>query len=187
MFKFCRKFDEDENAFVGGVTVCECLTNLFEAKDKEDHMHTDEIVVKMDELVDEEYQDIEANKHVSQPVDESKLATCCKAFCCCKVRNIVPKEVEMAQIKLASEAIEKVDQMETTQFGVGGDEQQQSLLPLENHKSENMIKSQVQLVAETDAVEDNNQEEEVLDIEETESDDPESEEEFLEPDMTPQH
>lgn len=65
MFKFCRKFDEDENAFVGGVTVCECLTNLFEAKDKEDHMHTDEIVVKMDELVDEEYQDIEANKHVS--------------------------------------------------------------------------------------------------------------------------
>jgi hypothetical protein len=54
MFKFCRKFDEDENAFVGGVTVCECLTNLF-GKNKEDHTHTDEIVVKVDELVDEEY------------------------------------------------------------------------------------------------------------------------------------
>ncbi len=25
MFKFCRKFDEDENAYVGGTTVCECL------------------------------------------------------------------------------------------------------------------------------------------------------------------
>jgi len=25
MFKFCRKYDEDENAYVGGTTVCECM------------------------------------------------------------------------------------------------------------------------------------------------------------------
>lgn len=36
MFKFCTKFDEDENAYVGGVTICEALTNLFTKKVKEE-------------------------------------------------------------------------------------------------------------------------------------------------------
>ena len=29
MFKFCRKFDEDENCHVGGKTMCEFFTNCF--------------------------------------------------------------------------------------------------------------------------------------------------------------
>lgn len=64
MFKFCRRFDEDENAYVGGVTVCECLTNLFSNKSKENQQQVEEIVVTMDEMIDEEYQDIEAQKKV---------------------------------------------------------------------------------------------------------------------------
>jgi len=36
MFKFCRKFDEDENAYVGGVTICEALTNCVSKKKQED-------------------------------------------------------------------------------------------------------------------------------------------------------
>lgn len=32
MFKFCRKFDEDENAYVGGTTVCEGLANCCKKK-----------------------------------------------------------------------------------------------------------------------------------------------------------
>ena len=27
MYKFCRRFDEDENCYVGGTTMCEFLTN----------------------------------------------------------------------------------------------------------------------------------------------------------------
>jgi len=36
MYKFCRTFDEDENAFTGGVTICEALTNLFTRKKHEE-------------------------------------------------------------------------------------------------------------------------------------------------------
>jgi hypothetical protein len=39
MYKFCRKFDEDENAYVGGVTICEALTNLFSKKKTEENLH----------------------------------------------------------------------------------------------------------------------------------------------------
>lgn len=33
MYKFCRTFNEDENAHTGGVTICECLTNFFAKKE----------------------------------------------------------------------------------------------------------------------------------------------------------
>jgi hypothetical protein len=37
MFKFCRKFDEDENAYVGGTTVCECLATCCTRRKVVDH------------------------------------------------------------------------------------------------------------------------------------------------------
>lgn len=63
MFKFCRRFDEDENAYVGGVTVCECLTNMFTKKEKE-HATQEEIVLDVDEIVDDEYAEIDPNLKV---------------------------------------------------------------------------------------------------------------------------
>jgi hypothetical protein len=60
MFKFCRKFDEDENAFVGGVTICEALTNMVTKKEEEVTHPLEEIVIQEDEIVDDEYADNEA-------------------------------------------------------------------------------------------------------------------------------
>jgi len=68
MFKFCRKFDEDENAYVGGVTICECLTNLLAKKRVDENVHhTEEIIVEVDEVVEDEYADNEA--HMKLPVE----------------------------------------------------------------------------------------------------------------------
>jgi hypothetical protein len=61
MYKFCRKFDEDENAYVGGVTICEALTNLFSKKKAEENVQSsEELVMEVDEVVDDEYADTEA-------------------------------------------------------------------------------------------------------------------------------
>lgn len=101
MFKFCRKFDEDENAYVGGVTICEALTNLFAKKHKDESVHqAEEIIVEVDEVVDDEYADNEAamEKFVT-PVNvkpKNKCVVCCRAFFCCKTVNTVSKEAEMA-------------------------------------------------------------------------------------------
>jgi hypothetical protein len=29
MYKFCRKFDEDEQVYIGGMTICEAMTQCF--------------------------------------------------------------------------------------------------------------------------------------------------------------
>lgn len=63
MFKFCQKFDEDENASVGGVTICEALTNLFAKKHKEEGATggpSEEVVFEENEVIDDEYADTEA-------------------------------------------------------------------------------------------------------------------------------
>lgn len=107
MFKFCRKFDEDENAYVGGVTICEALTNCVSKKKQEDSSApAEEIIIEVDEVVDDEYADTEAAlKERIRPVfkPQNKCVVCCKAFFCCKTANTVTKEQEMAQIKLAAQ------------------------------------------------------------------------------------
>lgn len=35
-YKFCSKYDPDEGCQVGGSTVCECLTNCFKKKNKDE-------------------------------------------------------------------------------------------------------------------------------------------------------
>ena len=70
MFKFCRKFDEDENAWTGGVTVCEALTNCFSRKRTEESFGMpEEINVNVDELVEDGYADTEAaaKEEANQP------------------------------------------------------------------------------------------------------------------------
>jgi hypothetical protein len=57
MYKFCRRFDEDENAYIGGSTVCEYLTNLFTKEKKDTETHAQEVVVEVDEVVEDEYAD----------------------------------------------------------------------------------------------------------------------------------
>lgn len=61
MYKFCRRFDEDENAYVGGVTICEALTNLFSKKRKDENLNggQDE-VIHHDDALEDEYADHEA-------------------------------------------------------------------------------------------------------------------------------
>lgn len=56
MFKFCRKFDEDENAYVGGTTVCECLATCCTRKKVVDHapeVVQEEIVIQEDEAIED--------------------------------------------------------------------------------------------------------------------------------------
>lgn len=112
MFKFCRKFDEDENAYVGGVTICEALTNCVSKKKQEDQQaHVEQIVIEVDQVVDDEYADAEAavkEQHV-RPVDtkpQNKCVICCRAFFCCKTANTVTKDMELAQIKLAASTLQ---------------------------------------------------------------------------------
>lgn len=60
MFKFCRKFDEDENAYVGGMTVCECLATCCSAKKPVAETHekvVEELVMEADDVIDDEYAD----------------------------------------------------------------------------------------------------------------------------------
>jgi len=48
MYKFCSKFDEDENAYVGGTTICECLAICCTRKKQEEKsatVVTEEIVI----------------------------------------------------------------------------------------------------------------------------------------------
>jgi hypothetical protein len=61
MYKFCRRFDEDENAYVGGVTICEALTNCFSKKRKDENLNggQDE-VIHHDDALEDEYADHEA-------------------------------------------------------------------------------------------------------------------------------
>ena len=60
MFKFCRKFDEDENAYVGGMTVCECLATCCSRKkavaDTQEKV-VEELVMEADDIIDDEYAD----------------------------------------------------------------------------------------------------------------------------------
>lgn len=65
MFKFCRKFDEDENAYVGGTTVCECLATCCTRRKVVDHppeVVQEEIVIQEDEAIEDEYDDMEKAK-----------------------------------------------------------------------------------------------------------------------------
>lgn len=63
MYKFCRTFNEDENAHTGGVTICECLTNFFAKKEVPEQHNTQEETVGLDadDIVDDEYADNEAH------------------------------------------------------------------------------------------------------------------------------
>lgn len=108
MFKFCRKFDEDENAYVGGVTICEALTNCVSKKKQEESgPAAEEIIIEVDEVVDDEYAETEAAlKEQIKPQNtkpQNKCLVCCKAVFCCKTANTVTKEQELAQIKLAAQ------------------------------------------------------------------------------------
>lgn len=105
MYKFCKKFDEDEGAYVGGVTICECLTNLLSPKKVDEH--AEQIAVMADEVVEDHYDDIEGGgvKLVEEQVNvkpKNKCVVCLLAFFCCKRANTVSKESELAQIKLAA-------------------------------------------------------------------------------------
>ena len=96
MYKFCRKFDEDENAYVGGVTICEALTNCVSKKKPEEFVHqAEEIVIEVDDFVDDEYADNEValKHHIQTPTKpQNKCVVCCRAFFCCKTGNTVTSE-----------------------------------------------------------------------------------------------
>lgn len=65
MYKFCRKFDADENCFVGGTTMLECFTNCCKKKDKEDKPE-----MEMEEHHDEDYGEsmkVDKNASVFKP------------------------------------------------------------------------------------------------------------------------
>jgi hypothetical protein len=104
MYKFCRKFNEDENAYTGGVTICEALTNLFSPrKPVEDAPEAaqpeGEVAIGIDDLVEDEYLDTEAAVKfeeviVSKP--KNKCVVCCRAVFCCKAQNTVSREMELA-------------------------------------------------------------------------------------------
>ncbi len=69
MFKFCRKFDEDENAYVGGTTVCECLANCCTRKkpvEQVSEVVQEEIVMQEDEAIEDHYEDMEKAKNNKQ-------------------------------------------------------------------------------------------------------------------------
>lgn len=114
MYKFCKKFDEDENAYIGGVTICEALTNMFSKKRPDDSTGAgaEELTISHDDMIDDEYADMEAtNQAKGAPLKPSKppnkCVVCCRAFFCCKTANIVSKEAEMAQIKVAQNTAER--------------------------------------------------------------------------------
>ena len=140
MFKFCRKFDEDENAYVGGVTICEALTNCVSKKKQEDQQaHVEQIVIEVDQVVDDEYADAEAAvKETVRPADtkpQNKCVICCRAFFFCKTANTVTKDMELAQIKLAASTLqaakgEKDMEATTTNFAEAAPETQ-ALLTVE--------------------------------------------------------
>jgi len=106
MFKFCRNFDEDENAYIGGTTICEGLTNCCtKSMPSEESGNVEEIPITEQEIVEDDYLDNEAVVRNIEPEvhgkPDSKCMVCCKAFFCCKTANTVTREAEMAQIKLA--------------------------------------------------------------------------------------
>lgn len=58
MYKFCSTFDEDENAYVGGTTICECLAKCCTRKkhvEKAPDMVQEEIVIQEDEAIEDQY------------------------------------------------------------------------------------------------------------------------------------
>lgn len=124
MYKFCREFNEDENAYTGGVTICESITKLFSKKKQEDPSGinpgaNNDVLVTTDEAVEDEYADMEAAaKEEAAPQKnnkkQNKCVVCCKAFFCCKTGNTVSKEAEMAQIKAAQSTADRAK-------GVNGD------------------------------------------------------------------
>jgi len=98
MYKFCRKFDQDENTYVGGTTICEGMTNLFTPKKKgPQNMYTFEAEEDEDDEVDEAGQPGEKRKVSSSNMPKGalkkknkkrgKCATCCRSFFCCKFEN----------------------------------------------------------------------------------------------------
>jgi hypothetical protein len=105
MFKFCRKFDEDENAYTGGVTICEFLTNLFTKKPKEEQQLDD--VVELQQDYDEANEDEYAGEGEKENVkavgiimpethsSSNKCVVCCRAVFCCKAQNTVSRQQEL--------------------------------------------------------------------------------------------
>ena len=94
MYKFCRRFDEDENAYIGGSTVCEYLTILFTKEKKDTESHAQEVVVEVDEVVEDEYADADPAMMPKftatvQQKPRNKCVVCMRALFCCKSANVV--------------------------------------------------------------------------------------------------
>ena len=54
MYKFCRKWDEDENAWVGGTTICESMTNCCTPKKKTEATVYEEADMDLDEYLEDQ-------------------------------------------------------------------------------------------------------------------------------------
>lgn len=114
-YKFCSKYDPDENCQVGGSTVCECFTNCC-SKKKEQALGVEELEMDLDEhiedLYDEQtkvYKDPTAMSQALQAYDRrnprnepSKCKLCCMAVFCCRTKNTLNSEAEIEAIIMSN-------------------------------------------------------------------------------------
>ena len=102
MYKFCRIFDEDENAYVGGTTVLEGLYHCLDFRNKAPNTKAEE--TKSDDDLEDEFASRKFSRtlssNLSRTIDreeqQTTVKTCCKACFCCITRNIVEGYQEMA-------------------------------------------------------------------------------------------
>ena len=112
MYRFCKDFDEDENAHTGGTTLCECCTKVFTCRYLKDwnKKRRDKKMSESEPLEEEDAEDEFEQADQSRDLKrkpsghdskESKncCVICCKAVFCCKTRNTVDKEMEMSDLR----------------------------------------------------------------------------------------
>ena len=99
MYKFCRTFDEDENAYVGGTTVLEGLYHCLSNKDseiKKEEAHGDDDLE--DEFATRKFsKSVSGGTPISDEIEKpTTVKTCCRACFCCITKNTVDGYQEMA-------------------------------------------------------------------------------------------
>ena len=99
MYKFCRTFDEDENAYVGGTTVLEGLYHCLSKKDseiKKEEAHGDDDLE--DEFASRKFsKSVTGGTPISDEIEKpTTVKTCCRACFCCITKNTVDGYQEMA-------------------------------------------------------------------------------------------
>ena len=123
MYRFCRTYDEDESAYSGGTTLCECCTKALTCRYLNDWAKKRKEKRQSEELVDEDEVGLDEFEQADQSRDlkrkpsghdskESKncCVICCKAVFCCKTRNTVDKEMEMSDLRGRARAADEQEQ-----------------------------------------------------------------------------